>query len=179
MNIRGIVITSEKKQDELLDSLYERAVKGAKREFKLELDALADKLEKKNAEVKSLTKKNRDLATQVEVLEEDRDDAREVVTMKMKNDDMEALLAQTKELQDEREARLKDRESKLNSKEEGRYKEGYADGVADGVRKINEITAKDRENAMKVAMVAAASHSTPEVVKELTNVKSLGAGLED
>ena len=179
MNIRGIVITSEKKQDEVLNEYYKLAVREASIDFKDELEMLGDKLEKKNAEIKSLTKKNRDLATQVEVLEEDRDDAREVVTMKMKNDDMQALLEQTKELQDEREARLKDRESKLNSKEEGRYKEGYADGVADGVRKINEITAKDRENAMKVAMVAAASHSTPEVVKELTNVKSLGAGLED
>ena len=179
MNIRGIVITSEKKQDELMMKTCDMVARDVGEEFKIKIEALSDKLEKKNAEVKSLTKNNRDLAIQVEVLEEDRGDAREVVTMKMKNDDMEALLAQTKELQDEREARLKDRESKLNSKEEGRYKEGYADGVADGVRKINEITAKDRDNAMKVAMVAAASHSTPAVVKEVMDVKSLSSGLED
>lgn len=183
MRIGKFVLTTreEKFQEEvsLRNSIYKDAVKEAAKEFKSEIEALGDKLEAKKAEVKALAKKNKDLTIQVEVLEEDRDDAREVVTMKMKNDDMQALLEQTKELQDEQAARLRDRESKLASKEEGRYKEGYADGVADGVRKINEITAKDRENAMKVAMVAAASHSTPEVVREITNVKSLGAGLED
>jgi len=174
------------KQTELDEALYEaekkayeRAEKSVRKDFESEIEALSDKLDTKKAEIKSLTKKNKDLQAEVDVLNDDRDDVREVLKQKVENDDKLAALEAAKESQDRREANLKDRESKLESKEEGRYKEGYADGVADGVRKINEITAKDRENAMKVAMVAAASHSSPEVVKELTNAKALGSGLTD
>ena len=174
------VLMSDQERSDLEDSIYQRAVKDAKRDFKNEIEALGDKLDAKKAEVKALTKKNKELQTEVEVLNNDRDDVREVISLRMEIDDKEAALSTMKELQDRREAKLKDRENRLGTEEDKRYKEGYADGVADGVRKINEITAKDRENAMKVAMVAAASHSTPEVIKELNDgAKTLGSGLDD
>ena len=174
------VLMSDQERSDLEDSIYQRAVKDAKRDFKNEIEALGDKLDAKKAEVKALTKKNKELQTEVEVLDNDRDDVREVISLRTEIDDKEAALSTMKELQDRREAKLKDRENRLGTEEDKRYKEGYADGVADGVRKINEITAKDRENAMKVAMVAAASHSTPEVIKELNDgAKTLGSGLDD
>lgn len=174
------VLMSDQERSDLEDSIYQRALKSVKRDFKDEIEALSDKLDAKKAEVKALTKKNKELQTEVEVLNDDRDDVREVMKLKVEIDDKEAVLSTMKELQDKREAKLKDRESRLGTEEDKRYKEGYADGVADGVRKINEITAKDRENAMKVAMVAAASHSTPEVIRELNNgAKALDSGLDD
>ena len=174
------VLMNYQELSDLEDKSYQRALKFTKRDFKNELEALGDKLEAKRAEVKALTKKNRELQTEVEILNDERDDVREAIKLKMELDDKEVVLAAMKELQDKREAKLKDRENRLGTEEDKRYKEGYADGVADGVRKINEITAKDRENAMKVAMVAAASHSTPEVIKELNNgAKALGSGLDD
>lgn len=174
------VLTSYQELSDLEEKTYQRALKSAKRDFKNEIEALSDKIDAKKAEVKALTKKNKELQTEVEVLNDDRDDVREVMKLKVEIDDKEAVLSAMKELQDKREAKLKDRENRLGTEEDKRYKEGYADGVADGVRKINEITAKDRENAMKVAMVAAASHSTPEVIKELNNgAKALGSGLDD
>ena len=174
------VLMSDKKYSDLEDEAYERALKDVGEDFKEEIEALSDKLDAKKAELKALTKKNKELQTEVEVLNNDRDDVREVISLRMEIDDKEAALSTMKELQDKREAKLKDRENRLGTEEDKQYKEGYADGVADGVRKINEITAKDRENAMKVAMVAAASHSTPEVIKELNDgAKALGSGLDD
>jgi hypothetical protein len=161
------------KAEDYYEGKIEKAVKEA-------VEKLEDKNDEQKATIRSLTKKNKTLQTEVDVLEADRDEAREVIQLKMEVEDKETIVQKQKELLDAREAKLKDRETKLGTEEDKRYKEGYADGVADGVRKVNEITATDRENAMKVAMVAAASHSSPEVVKELANgAKALGSGLTD
>lgn len=117
------------------------------------------------------------LNDKLEILNKERVDARETMALQLENEDlMEALKSKAEGL-DRLEKRLQKRENKLGDEEAGEYKRGYADGVADGVRKINQVTEKDRENAMKVAMVAAASHSTPEMVKEVSGgVKSLTEG---
>lgn len=119
------------------------------------------------------------LETKIDVLESERDDVRGVVNLEVHLKDLESSLDQRKSDLDERTAKLKTRESNIDSKEETNYKKGYADGVADGVRKVSEITAKDRENAMKIAMVAASSHTPVQNLKELNNVHSLTAGTTD
>ena len=80
---------------------------------------------------------------------------------------------------DRKEAKLKDRETRIGVEEDGEYKHGYADGVADGVRKISEITQKDRDGAMKIAMVAAASHTPVANIKEINSELQLTTGDTD
>lgn len=62
---------------------------------------------------------------------------------------------------------------------EERYKTGYSDGLADGLRKIHEITAEDRKQAMQVAALAASSH-TPDAASKVAdgirNNMMLGTG---
>lgn len=194
MNIFGTVVLTEKELNNKVESRYHEGVKAGiekgEASSKKRLEDLEKSIEKKNKEIERIKENaeeaeesaNRQierLEAKIEVLEDERDDVREVVKKTMENEDLAAVLAAKKEGLDKREAKLKDRESKVGQEEEGEYKRGYADGVADGVRKINEITAGDRENAMKVAMVAAASHSTPEVIREVTNVKGLASGIEN
>lgn len=151
-------------------------VKGLKKD----ISHLEETLEEERAEAERSDRKIQILETNIEVLEEERRDVRAVTQQYIENGDQLAAMASKKDSLERKEAKLKDREDRLGEEEEGEYKRGYADGVADGVRKINEVTAKDRENAMSVAMMAAASHSSPEVVKELNNnVKSLAEGTEN
>lgn len=189
--IKGYVILTREELMTREDDAFSKGEKYGARESKQRLESLEKAVEKKNKEIERLKEDAQDaevsadreierLNAKIEVLEEERDDVREVVKKSMENEDLTAMLTAKKDGLDKREAKLKDREAKVGNEEEGEYKRGYADGVADGVRKINEITQNDRDNAMKVAMVAAASHSTPEVVRELnTNVKSLASGTED
>ena len=188
-----VILTEEELNDKVVlgyNEGFDAGVKKGEVASKKRLEDLEKSVEKKNKEIERLKEDAQEaeesanrqierLEAKIEVLEDERDDVREVVKKTMENEDLTAVLTAKKEGLDKREAKLKDRESKVGQEEEGEYKRGYADGVADGVRKINEITAGDRENAMKVAMVAAASHSTPEVVREVTNVKGLASGIEN
>lgn len=185
--IKGYAILSQKELNEALREEYKRGKDYGERDSKSRVESLERGLARKDKEIEKLTETHEDqvdklnrtvekLEATVETYEADRDEAREVVKAQMEAEDMKVMLETKKEGLDRREAKLKDREARLGEEEEGEYKRGYTDGMADGVRKISEVTAQDRENAMKVAMVAAASHSTPEVVKELnSNVKSLTA----
>lgn len=112
----------------------------------------------------------------IDVYEEKRDDVRSVVKQSILNADKEAVLEAKKEALDAKAAQLREKESQINYQEEGSYKNGYADGVADGVRKINEITQKYRDGAMNVAMVAAASHTPVENMKEVNNALRITDG---
>lgn len=175
LNPNEKVLTQEE-----LDERFDNAYEDGKSEQAYEVEELEEKVESQKAQIKELNRKLKRQATEIEALEEDRDEVAEVVKQKLENDNTVVILEAKKEALDRLDKELKDRESKVGKKEDGEYKKGYADGVADGVRKINEITAVDRENAMKVAMVAAASHSSPDVIKELnSNVKGLTAGTTD
>lgn len=119
------------------------------------------------------------LETKIEVLEEKRDSVREVVKQTIENEDTAAVLEAKEEALNAREERLNDRESDLNDAE-GRVQKGsYADGLADGLRKAHEITQEDRNNAMKIAMVSASSHTPVETMKELNNAHQLTTGSKD
>lgn len=189
--LKGYAVLSQKELDEALRNEYKRGQEVGAKDSKARIESLETGIERKDKTIAKLEKKFEDyeesterqienLEAKIEVYEEERDEARDVVKEQIKNADMKEMLEAKKEGLDAKEAKLKDRETKLGTEEDKRYKEGYADGVADGVRKISEITATDRENAMKVAMVAAASHTSPEVVKELNgNVKSLTEGTQN
>lgn len=190
MKIKNTVIISESKLNDKIESRYHEGVAEGIKRNKAQVANLDKAVAKKNKEIERLQEQSDDdrdkynrevqkLEAKLDILEQEREDVREVVKQEIDNEDLAAVLAAKKEAMDRKEAKLKDREARIGQEEEGEYKRGYADGVADGVRKINEITASDREGAMKVAMVAAASHSTPEVVRELNNVKSLASGTED
>lgn len=154
---------------------------------KKELKRLRRAVEKHNALVEDLKEDHKAettrLLSRIRILEQERRDYSELVEEQLRVEDMQAVLQTRQDLLEQRENRVSERESLVEDTENGRYKEGYADGVADGIRKINEITQKDRDNAMKVAMVAASSH-TPvanmrEINSELRQLTASGQDSED
>jgi hypothetical protein len=144
-------------------------------------------LSEEYAKVECLKKKHNDteeaknhvierLEAKISALEEDRADMLKVEKQSLKNADTAAILEVKKKGLDRREKSLDERENKLADAEETKKMAAYADGLADGLRKAYEITEKDRENALKVAMVSAASHTSPEIMKELNSVHQITAG---
>lgn len=177
MKLGQLVLTRQSKIDKIVHAAEKKQIILSKKSLADKVDKLEDTNSAQLTKIKSIERKNKELTAEVKALREDRDDVREIMNAKMEVEDARAFFDKREELLDNREVALDEREKRIDDKEEGRYKAGYADGVADGVRKINEITAQDRENAMKVAMVAAASHSTPEVIRELNDgAKSLTEG---
>lgn len=188
--IKGYALISQTELDEALKEAEARGAEKGSKNSKARVAELEKAVEKKNKELELKQEKHSDelakrdrqmerLQAEVEVLEGDRDDVREVLKTKMENEDLATVLEAKKEKLDEREARVKDLESKLADKEDKNYKSGYADGSADMARKIGEITQQDRDNAMKVAMVTAASHTDPRIVKEVTSAYQLTEGTQD
>lgn len=181
--IKGYKLIS---QEELSKLEADAEVRGAK-ESKQRIDELKRSVEKKNGEIDHLRQQQEDLCetaerqierleAKIEVLEEERDEVREIEKQSLKNADTVAILKAKEESLDKREKSLDKREEKLADAEETKKMAAYADGLADGLRKAHEITEKDRENALKVAMVSAASHTSPETMKELNNVHQITAG---
>lgn len=167
-----MVLISRDKLDEIVQKARREGVKAGREESKrrikqLEVEqiSLDDKLEKANAELK--------------VLRENKETTREVLRAKIEAEDLASALSKTKELQDKREKQLNERAEKIDSEEEANYVKGYADGIADGLRKVHEITEKDRDNLAKVAMVAAASHTDIATMKEINSEFRLTAGSTD
>jgi chromosome segregation ATPase len=180
--IKGYKLIS---QEELSKLEADAEVRGAK-ESKQRIDELKRSVEKKNGEIEYLRQQQEDLCetakreterleAKISVLEEERDEVREIEKQSLKNADTVAILNAKEESLDKREKSLDKREEKLADAEETKKMAAYADGLADGLRKAHEITEKDRENALKVAMVSAASHTSPETMKELNNVHQITA----
>ncbi len=167
-----MVFISRDKLDSMVQKARREGVEAGREESKrrikqLEVEqiALDDKIEKSGAELK--------------VLRADRQNVREVLKTKLEAEDLASSLTKTKELQDKREEALNKRAENLDSEEEANYVKGYADGLADGLRKVNEITEKDRENLAKIAMVSAASHTTVEAMREVNSEFRLTEGSSD
>lgn len=190
MKIKNTVIISESELNSKLSERYCDGFEDGTEKQKVQIKDLKKAVANRDdqiAELKenhelALKKKNREierLEAEVEVYENDREEARELIKTSIKNEDQAAALDARKESLDTREAAVKDKEAKLASKEDAAVKTSYADGLADGLRKAHEITEKDRENAMKIAMVSAASHTPTDNLKELNNVHQLTAGGQD
>lgn len=187
---KGYAVLSQVELDKALKEAEDKGAKNGEKSSKARIVELEKGLDKKTKDIEKLTdnyetkverltRKLEKVEAERDVLAEERDDTREVVKQQLDNDDKAAVLEARKDSLDNKEAALKDRENKLESKEEGRYKTGYADGVADGVRKISEITKGDRDNAMKIAMVAAASHTPLANIKEINSEYRLTEGAEN
>jgi len=176
----------EVKQDER-DEAYNNGYEDGKSEYKAEVDELQETLDEKNATLKKKNRHISELEVELEVLRKQKSDARDVVTKRLANENVAAELKAREDLVAKREKKVEEREEKVSTAEvdekDKNYKSGYADGVADGVRKISEITQVDRQNAMDVAMVSAASHTQPETVKAVLDgskaIKSSLANKED
>ena len=190
MKIKNTVIISESELNSKLSERYRDGVEAGTEKQKVQIKDLKKAVSNRDeqiAELKdehqvALKRKDREierLEAEVEVYENDREEARELIKTTIKNEDQAAALEARKESLDAQAATLKDRESKLLDKEDRAQKAAYADGLADGLRKAHEITEKDRENAMKIAMVSAASHTPTDNLKELNNVHQLTAGGQD
>ena len=133
---------------------------------------LQNKIDNLVAENKKLKKdlgnereKLNDASIKIDVLEERIEDSRTLARKEIELSDKDAVLSAIKEGLDKRESKITERLRAVEEEETNKYQEGYADGVADGLRKAHEITENDRENAMRVAMIAAGSHSQPGTVQ--------------
>lgn len=158
-------------RDEAYDSGYE----DGKAEYEGELDEAQETVVEQKATIKSKNRKIAELEVELEVLNKQKSDARDVVTKRLANENVAADLKAREELVGKRETKIAEREEKVANTEvstkDSQYKAGYADGISDGVRKIGEITAADRKDAMEVAKISAASHTTSETVKAVLNGK--------
>lgn len=174
------------KQDER-DKAYDSGYEDAKSEYSEKVEDLENEVEENEETIKSKNRKIRTLETELEVLNKQKSDARDVVTKRLANENIAADLKAREELVAKKETKVTAREEAVATAEvseaDKQYKSGYADGIADGVRKISEITQVDRQNAMDVAMVSAASHTQPETVKAVLDgskaIKSSLANKED
>lgn len=161
----------EKNSKERVEELEKALTRKDKAQAKLQ--------EKYDEYVESAQNKVDNLEIKIEVLEEKRDSVREVVKQTIENEDTAAVLEAKEEALTKREERLNEREEDLNDKEGQVQKGSYADGLADGLRKAHEITQGDRDNAMKIAMVAASSHTPVGTMKELNDAHQLTTGSKD
>lgn len=174
------------KQDER-DEAYNNGYEDGKSEYEGQVEDLEETVDEKNARIKKLQRELTEKNTELEVLNKQKSDARDVVTKRLANENIASDLKAREELVAKRETKVQTREDAVSnsevSEEDKQYKSGYADGIADGVRKIGEITQVDRQNAMDVAMVSAASHTQPETVKAVLDgskaIKSSLANKED
>lgn len=176
--LKGYVLIKESELDHKLNKNFEQGINEGKEKNKVRVENLTNELERKE---KAFQKTDKRLQEALEAIEEYKDrqsEVRDLIKQKIENEDFETILDARKEAYDRRTEELNKREAALVDEEDKKSKASYADGLADGLRRAHEITQSDRDNAMKVAMMAAASHSTPEVVKELNNGNQLGAGTE-
>jgi predicted RNase H-like nuclease (RuvC/YqgF family) len=165
-----------KNDSELAKQHATKADREARAKVANKINDLETKIEDQKDMIKTLNRKQKTLSVTIEELEAERDDVRDVVKLKLEIENKQALLGSQKESLERQIAALKDREAKLDKAESHEYKKGYSDGVADGLRKISEITQKDRDNAMKIAMVSAASHTPTPNIKEINRELRLSAG---
>jgi predicted RNase H-like nuclease (RuvC/YqgF family) len=157
------------------DEAYESGYDDATAEYEAQVEELEETVDEQKATIKSKNRKISELEAEVEVLKKNQTDARKLVESRIENETTSSELSSRQSRIYKREEALDKREEELNAREtsedDKRYKEGYADGVSDGVRKIGEITAADRKDAMDVAKISAASHSNSETVKAVLDGK--------
>lgn len=164
----------EVKRDERYEA-YNKGYEDGKAEYEGELDEAQETVVEQKATIKSKNRKIAELEVELEVLNKQKSDARDVVTKRLANENVAADLKAREELVAKRETKVGEREEKVATTEvstkDSQYKAGYADGISDGVRKIGEITAADRKDAMDVAKISAASHTSSETVKAVLDGK--------
>ena len=153
------------------------------KELEREVESMQDRL---YALERSSSRREAELESHIDILEDlnaaledERTEYQATVAQRLENEDLKSQLKAQKGILGSREAALGEREALIGSKEEGNYKKGYADGLSDGLRKIGEITQKDRDNAMKIALVSASSHTPIDNLKEINSVHQITPGNSD
>ena len=164
-----MVFISKDKLDKQVAKSFRDGVKSGKdeqrkqlKQFEINQIQMRDQIEVKDAELN--------------VLRSTRQDSLTLMKSKIDTEDLVVKVNKIKELQDKREKELDKRTELVTSEEEKNYVKGYADGVSDGLHKIHEITEKDRDNMAKIAMVAAASYTSIDNMKEINNEFRLTEG---
>ena len=152
------------------------AIEDGKIYSNLTIEKLKSRIESQEDLIFKYKDSNRELEAEVNVLNGLKNSYHKNIKTEVELEGMKIKLESQIDTNERLHSLIKEREEAITSQEESNYKKGYADGVADGVRKINEITAKDRENAMKVAMVSAASHTNIDTMKEINNEFRLTEG---
>ena len=166
-----------------------------------EIEKLKDQLDVANSTIKTMRKQKNDMAEYIEELSEKHEEKveklegrievleglkNESIKLQKKEIDLEtkqALLDAKTSSAVEVKKQLEVERSEYAEELEKRQRGWYADGLADGLRKVHEITAEDRKQAMQVAALAASSH-TPDAAaviadgirNEMVPAKALGAG---
>lgn len=162
------------KRDER-DEAYESGYEDGKAEYEAEVEELQETVDENKRTIKAKNRKIAELEVELEVANKNKQDARDVVVGRLANEEKSVELKEKETALDKKAKSLTEREEQLEarttSEDDKRYKEGYADGVSDGVRKIGEITAADRKDAMDVAKISAASHSSSDTVKAVLDGK--------
>jgi len=185
--LKKLLATAEEVKQDAIDEAYNKGYEEAEREQEYAVEELQIKTNEQSTKIKKQAREIAAKDVEIEVLTKQKSDARDVVTKRLANENIAADLKAREELVAKRETKVQTREDAVSnsevSEEDKQYKSGYADGIADGVRKIGEITQVDRQNAMDVAMVSAASHTQPETVKAVLDgskaIKSSLANKED
>lgn len=163
---------SHDKLQEIKVTAYRDGAKAERKDNSKNIENYKDKIEDLERRIERANAK-------VKVLQDDRDGVHKVMQQKLENADMKTQLEGARKILDNRTKELEKREKVIDTKEEGNYKKGYADGVSDGLRKIHEITAEDRQNLTKIAMVSAARGTAPEAVEGVTSALRLTEGSSD
>lgn len=167
-----MVFISKERLEEIKHKSYLEGAKAERKENSKNIENYKDSIEKLERRLERANAK-------VDVLQKDRDDVHKVMQQKLENADEKTQLEGARKILDGRVKELEKREKVIDTKEEGNYKKGYADGVSDGLRKIHEITAEDRQNLTRIAMVSAARGSSPEAVEGVTSALRLTEGSQD
>jgi len=162
---------------------YDKAIAGAietgKNNSKKQISELKAQVSKYKVNEIKLNNKIELQDAELKVLRDNKASNIKLAKKEIDLDYRESVLAKNEDIQSEKSKELADRAKNIDSEEEANYVKGYADGVADGLRKVHEITAKDRDNLSKIAMVAAASHTNTETMKEINHEFRLTEGSAD
>lgn len=173
--LEELLATSRKLKRDERDEAYESGYEDGKAEYEAEVEELQETVDENKKTIKAKNRKIAELEVELEVANKTKADARKIVEDRLENENTATELCRQSRIYKRQEEALDKREEELNarvaSEDDKRYKEGYADGVSDGVRKIGEITAADRKDAMDVAKISAASHASGEVVKAVLDAK--------
>lgn len=158
-------IAAERKEARLTTSSVNDKLRAKIKELEVKLEAQRDDHNKVlRANSRGMTKKDESievLQEQIKVMEALENNRVEQQVTKIELDARDTILDAREAQYDSFEEELKTAKTEAEKLGEERYKTGYSDGLADGLRKIHEITAEDRKQAMQIAALAASSH-TPE-----------------
>lgn len=187
MNMFGLVRESELTEFKRKNASSSEYHKGVIEDYKKTIENLEE-------DKKTLTRQNRAqqrrndekvevLNEQLEAYEALQTDRLQVEKDKIELDSRDEMLTAKEAAYESFAKELKKVKEEAKTVADAAAKEGYSDGLADGLRKIGEITAEDRKQAMQVAALAASSHTPKAALKVAEGIRgdmmALNSGEDD